>query len=149
MGLGLNLGVGPSGSDFHASIDASYDVWGPVAVVAGAHVAADGGSGLTPGGQVGVRAIARIFDMDVSLRGLVMGGRGRDRAAVAAALNDCLDDDVAKVSDRVVSRAYVGPVVGVRARYGWLFVEGGSLWRVGLDPQPSLYGVVGVTIIGR
>lgn len=151
MGLGLNVSVGPSSSGFRGAADFSYDVWGPFAVVAGADVAIDDNGDLSPGGQFGVRAVTRIVDADVSLRGLVIGGRGSDVTNSSGSTADNCLDDVAdpKSISRTVSRAFFGPAVAARARYGWFFVEGGSMWRVGIDPLPGIYGAVGVTLVGR
>jgi hypothetical protein len=42
---------------------------------------------------------------------------------------------------------YLSPVLSARARWGWLFVEAGTSWQLGVAPWPGAYAQAGIALV--
>lgn len=151
-GFRLNVGLGVTlPLAVRLAADTGYDISPSLGVVALAEVMGSGGvSRAALSGGLDWRT--RIDGLELSARAALGGGLGPPRAASAAIPAEAICDDgsTPKVPDalaEVNGTFFLAPSAAVRGRLGYLFVEAGTFFHLGIDDLPGGYLTVGLALL--
>ena len=149
-GLTVDVGVGVTTRGAAIVGDVAWPVLPQVVSVGSAFVDADGGG--SGGTAVGLGYL--LHEHDVALRGtaaLAVGSAPVADSRPASSKSACVVPASTSPSTErdLALRPWAGPQLSARARWGWAFVELGARYRVGVDAEPEVFGVVGLQLLGR
>jgi hypothetical protein len=149
-GLGVDVGLGLSRRGAAVVGGVAWRFMPNLAAVTSAFVDANL---ATVGGAVGVGY--QLHERGFDIRGtLAVTGGGSTSGVVDwrdDATTNCEDVTSWSRTKKTTSglRAWAGPEASVRARWGWMFTEVGARYRVGVDGDAEVFGVVGAQLIGE
>lgn len=158
LGAGFG-GVFPLGA--RATVETGFDLSPSATVIAVGEATVNDDDVTRGGGSAGLAWRMLVFDraVELSARALLGAGGGQSSKGVSSVRqSDCPADsdggstapveDPHRSAESPITTWYIAPNVAVRARFGYVFVEAGTLWHVNLDDTPAAYFAVGFAPIG-
>lgn len=147
-GFRLNLGLGPAlPFGGRAAIDTGYDVSPSLSVVAVAEAIEVARVGARASVSGGLAWRTHIDVLELSVRGALGGGSGTRRTTQVATEAVCDDGSTPKgPATSARETFFLAPSAAVRGRIGYLFIEAGTFFHIGLDELPGGHLAVGVAL---